>query len=218
MQKTQTGNARLPETEDMQTAVTNRFGLAQARAFSSTIPGRLTLGVAATVVIALAAHVSFPLPFTPVPFTLQPLAVLGVGLAFGPVGGFLTLLAYLAEGACRLPVFSPAGPGGVSQLFFGPTSGYLLSYPLVAAIAGGLTRLCTQRLSLFVSAVAGCVAATVVLFLAGAGWFMTFTHLTLRAVWIASVAPFLPGEIIKILAAAGIYSALRRNSSDKRSA
>ena len=202
----------------MQTVLTNRSGLAQARAFGSTIPGKLTLGVAATLVIALAAHVAFPLPFTPVPFTLQPLAVLGVGLAFGPVGGFLTLLAYLAEGACGLPVFSPAGPGGVAQLFFGPTSGYLLSYPLVAAIAGGLTRVLGRRLSLFSSAAIGCAAATIVLFLAGAGWFMVFTHLPLRAVWIASIAPFLPGETIKILAAAGIYSTLRRHSRNKRSA
>ena len=202
----------------MQTALTNRFGLPQARAFGSTIPGKLTLGVAATIVIALAAHVAFPLPFTPVPFTLQPLAVLGVGLAFGPVGGFLTLLAYLAEGACGLPVFSPSGPGGVAQLFFGPTSGYLLSYPLVAAIAGGLTRVLSRRLSLFASAALGCTAATVVLFLGGAGWFMAFTHLPLRAVWIASVAPFLPGETIKVLAAAGIYSTLRRHSRNKRSA
>ena len=202
----------------MQTVLTNRFGLSHARAFGSTIPGKLTLGVAATVFIALAAHVAFPLPFTPVPFTLQPLAVLGVGLAFGPVGGFLTLLAYLAEGACGLPVFSPAGPGGVAQLFFGPTSGYLLSYPLVAAIAGGLTRLLGQRLSQFVSAAVGCAIATVVLFLAGAGWFMAFTHLPLRAVWIASIAPFLPGEAIKILAAAGIYSTLGRHTRNKRSA
>src|ERR1700744_5159132 len=202
----------------MQTVLTNRFGLSHARAFGSTMPGKLPLGVAATVFIALAAHVAFPLPFTPVPFTLQPLAVLGVGLAFGPVGGFLTLLAYLAEGACGLPVFSPAGPGGVAQLFFGPTSGYLLSYPLVAAIAGGLTRLLGQRLSQFVSAAVGCAIATVVLFLARAGWFMGFTHLPLRPVWLASIAPFLPGETIKILAAAGIYSTLGRHTRNKRSA
>jgi biotin transport system substrate-specific component len=202
----------------MQTALTNRLGLSHARAFSSTIPGKLALGLAATVVIALAAHVAFPLPFTPVPFTLQPLAVLGVGLAFGPVGGFLTLLAYLAEGACGLPVFSPAGPGGVAQLFFGPTSGYLLSYPLVAAIAGALTRVLARHISSFASAFLGCATATVVLFMAGASWFMAFTHLPLRAVWIASVAPFLPGETIKILAAAGIYSTLRRNSRNKLSA
>lgn len=202
----------------MQTAITNRFGLSQARAFSATIAGRLTLGLAATLVIALAAHIAFPLPFTPVPFTLQPLAVLGVGLAFGPVGGFLTLLAYLAEGASGLPVFSPAGPGGMAQLFFGPTSGYLLAYPLVAAIAGGLPRLLERRLSLFVSAAIGCAVAVTVLFLAGASWFMAFTHLPLRAVWIASVAPFLPGEAVKVLAAAGIYSTLRHYSRNKRSA
>jgi biotin transport system substrate-specific component len=202
----------------MQTALTNRFGLQQARAFSSSIPGKVTLGIAATLGIALAAHVSFPLPFTPVPFTLQPLAVLLVGLAFGPVGGMLTLLAYLAEGACGLPVFSPGGPGGVAQLFFGPTSGYLLAYPLVAAIAGGLSRPLSRRLSMYAAAAIACLLATVVLFIGGCAWFATFTQLPLHAVWIETVAPFLPGEAVKILAAAGIYSALRRYPRNKRSA
>jgi biotin transport system substrate-specific component len=199
----------------MQTALTNRFGILNARTFGSTIPRKLALGLAATAVIALAAHIAFPLPFTPVPLTLQPLAVLGVGLAFGPVGGFLTLLAYLAEGACGLPVFSPAGPGGIAQLFFGPTSGYLLSYPLVAAIAGGLTGALERRFSLFMSAAVGSAVAITVLFLAGAGWFEMFTHLPLRTVWMASIAPFLPGETVKVLAAAGIYSALRQHSPNK---
>lgn len=202
----------------MQTALTNRSSLTEARAFRSTIPGRLTLGLAATAVIALAAHVSFPLPFTPVPLTLQPLAVLGVGLALGPVDGFLALLAYLAEGACGLPVFSPAGVGGVAQLFFGPTSGYLLAYPVVAATAGGATRLFERRISGFAAAALACALATIVLFFAGAAWFTACTHLPLRAVWIETVAPFLPGEMIKVLAAAGIYSTLRRTSRNKLSA
>jgi biotin transport system substrate-specific component len=202
----------------MQTALTNRSGLAQARAFGSSIPGKVILGISATLGIALASHVSIPLPFTPVPFTLQPLAVLLVGLAFGPMGGMLTVLAYLAEGACGLPVFSPGGLGGVAQLFFGPTSGYLLAYPLVAAIAGGLSRMLARRFSMYVAAAIACAVATVVLFIGGAAWFATFTHLPLRAVWIESVAPFLPGEAVKILAAAGIYSALRRHPSNKRSA
>ena len=85
---------------------------------TETISGKLLLGFAATLVVALAAHISFPLPFTVVPLTLQPLAVLGVGLAFGPVGGFLIMMAYLAEGAAGLPVFSPAGIGGVAHLSF----------------------------------------------------------------------------------------------------
>jgi biotin transport system substrate-specific component len=197
----------------MQTTHTNRFGLAPARSFarsfSSTLSGKLILGLAATLVIALAAHVAFPLWFTPVPFTLQPLAVLAVGLAFGPVGGFLTLIAYLAEGVCGLPVFSPTGPGGLAQLL-GPTGGYLLAYPLVAAIAGGLSRTLGKRLSLFSAAALACTAATALLFLAGAGWLMALTHISLRATWIAAVAPFLPGEAIKILAAAGVYSTLQR--------
>lgn len=210
----------------MQSALTNRLGLPPNRASGRTLrgtlvrtlAGRAVLGLAATAVIALAAHISFLLPFTPVPLTLQPLAVLGVGLAFGPVGGFLTLLAYLAEGACGLPVFSPAGVGGVAQLFFGPTSGYLLAYPLVAAIAGGLTRTLERRIAPFAAAALGCAVAVVVLFSAGAGWFELFTRLPLRAVWIDTVAPFLPGEAIKLLAAAGVYSALRNHLRNKTSA
>ncbi|HEX4156069.1 MAG TPA: biotin transporter BioY [Acidobacteriaceae bacterium] len=198
----------------MQTTLTNRLGLHPVRTFArsagATLPGRIALGLAATAFIALAAHVAFPLWFTPVPLTLQPLAVLLVGLAFGPIGGFLTLLAYLAEGACGLPVFAPSGLGGLAVLH-GFTAGYLLAYPLVAAIAGGLSRALGRRFSLFAAALIACIAATVLLFLAGAGWFMALTHFSLRAVWLETVAPFLPGEAIKILAAAGIYSTLRRS-------
>src|ERR1700761_4487512 len=124
----------------MQTVLTNRFGLSQARAFGSTIPGKLTLGVAATVFIALAAHVAFPLPFTPVPFTLQPLAVLLVGLVLGPFDGFLAMLAYLGVGAIGLPVFAPSALGGGVPQLLGPTGGFLMSYPFVAFLAGGITR------------------------------------------------------------------------------
>jgi biotin transport system substrate-specific component len=112
---------------------TSRF--ATLPGFAASIPGRILAGLAATAVVAAAAHVAIPLPFTPVPLTLQPLAVLGVGLALGPVDGLLAMLAYLAEGAAGLPVFSPTGMGGLAQLV-GPTGGFLMAYPLVAAIAG----------------------------------------------------------------------------------
>lgn len=177
--------------------------------FSRTLPGRITLGLAATAVVAAAAHVAFPLPFTPVPFILTPLAVLGVGLAFGPVAGFFVMLAYLAEGAMGLPVFGPQGPGGVAQLL-GPTGGYLMAYPLVAAIVGGLTRASERRMPRFAAAVLGGAAAITVLFAAGAAWFSLYVHHSLYATWVGSVAPFLPGEAVKVLAAAGIYSTLQR--------
>lgn len=176
---------------------------------ATTLPGKIVLGLGATVVVALAAHVSFPLPFTPVPLTLQPLAVLGVGLAFGPVGGFLTMLAYLAEGAMGLPVFSPTGPGGLLQLL-GPTGGFLMAYPLVAAIIGGLTRRMNGRTARFLAAFVAGNVAMAVLFLFGAGWFMHYTHNNLHAAWVGAVAPFLPGEFIKVLIAAGVYGAVSR--------
>src|SRR5450755_1409628 len=95
----------------------------------STLPAQYAaLTVAATGLVAIAAHVSVPLFFTPVPLTLQTLAVLFLGLLMGPRWAFATTALYLVEGAVGLPVFSPVGPGGVLQLF-GLTGGYLLSYP-----------------------------------------------------------------------------------------
>jgi biotin transport system substrate-specific component len=179
--------------------------------FASTLPGKIALGLAATVVVAAAAHVSIPLPFTPVPLTLQPLAVLGVGLALGPTLGFYTMLAYLLEGLCGLPVFSPTGPGGILQLL-GPTGGYLMAYPFVAALVGGLTRTLSARMARFPAALIAGHIAMALLLTCGALWFMNFTHHSLYATWIGAVAPFLPGEIVKVFAAAGIYSTLHRTS------
>ena len=178
-------------------------------AFTDTLPGKILVGLAATLVVAAAAHVSIPLPFTPVPLTLQPLAVLGVGLALGPVAGFFTMLAYLVEGAAGLPVFSPTGPGGPMQLF-GATGGYLLAYPFVAAIAGGVARNLSNRIARFTAAFIGCTLAIALLFVCGAGWLMTVNHLSLHQTWIVAVAPFLPGEVVKVIVAAGIYSTLTR--------
>ncbi len=176
------------------------------RSFLETIPGKIIAVLAATLVVAAAAHVSIPLPFTPVPLTLQPLAVLGVGLTLGPTAGFIAMLTYLAEGLMGLPVFSPTGAGGILQLL-GATGGFLMSYPLVAALSGGLTHFLDKRLPRFASAAIGCTAAVALLFSCGASWLMHVHHLGLYATWIAGVAPFLPGEAIKVCIAAGTYSA-----------
>jgi biotin transport system substrate-specific component len=176
---------------------------------ADTLPGKVTIGLAATAIVAAAAHVSIPLPFTPVPLTLQPLAVLGVGLALGPVAGFFAMLAYIAEGAIGLPVFTPMGPGGVAQLL-GPSGGFLMSYPLVAGIIGGVNQALSTRLTKFSSALIGGLLAVAVLFTFGVAWFALYAHHSLQATWIGAVAPFLPSEIVKVFVAAGIYSALTR--------
>jgi biotin transport system substrate-specific component len=124
----------------MQSTFPIQLGATQdLREFARTRAGRIFLAISATAFVAICAHVSVPLYFTPVPVTLQTLAVILIGLALGPALGFSAMLLYLAEGAMGLPVFSPHGPGGVAQLL-GPTAGFLFSYPLAAAAAGSLSE------------------------------------------------------------------------------
>ena len=172
-----------------------------------TLPRRIALAVAATAFVALCAHIAIPLGFTPVPFTLQPFAVILVGLALGPVTAFSAMMLYLAEGAAGLPVFTPQGLGGIAQLL-GPTAGFLFAYPLAAAAAGAIARLATSFRSRFPLAVLGGTVATAILFALGASWLAHILHLGPAAALRLAVLPFLPGEAIKILAAAGIFSAL----------
>src|SRR5436190_17497834 len=96
---------------------------------------QIAIVVGASLFVALCAQVTLPLPFTPVPLTLQNFGVLLVGMTLGSRRGFAALVVYLVEGAVGMPVFNPAGHGGVAQLL-GPTGGYLLAYPFVAALAG----------------------------------------------------------------------------------
>jgi len=98
--------------------------------------GAVVLGA---LLVAAAAQVSVPLPGTPVPMTLQPMAVLLVAGLLGPQLGALSMILYLAMGAAGLPVFTPTVPlVGVARLF-GPTGGYLLAYPVAAWATGWLT-------------------------------------------------------------------------------
>ena len=161
--------------------------------------------IAGTGFIALCAHLTIPLFFTPVPLTLQPFAVLLLGLLYGPRLGFATLALYLMEGASGLPVFQPHGAGGLAQLL-GATGGYLMSYPVVAPLTGWLYRRWTGS---FTAAALAAGIGSLVTLACGATWLGIYLHhnalLTLKlAVW-----PFLPGDALKVVAAAGIATAFR---------
>jgi biotin transport system substrate-specific component len=177
-----------------------------------TTAGKIVLPVAATAIVALSAHISFPLYFSPVPVTLQTLAVVLVGFLLGPSLGFASLALYLIEGASGLPVFAPQGPGGIAQLL-GPTGGFLLSYPLAAFIAGSVARLPVAKKLRFPTALLAATAATALMLAVGVSWFSHLLHLSTTAAWQLACKPFLPGECIKIAVAAAAYTSINRNST-----
>jgi biotin transport system substrate-specific component len=195
----------------MQSAIPSQLGLTQrSGSLQESLAGKTLLVIGATAFVAACAHISFPLPFTPVPLTLQNLAVILVGMALGPVAGFSAMLLYLAEGALGLPVFTPSGgPTGLAHLL-GPNGGFLFSYPLAAATAGWAVRALQPITTRFRSALIAGTIATLPIFVIGASWLAHFLHLGTAATWSLAIAPFLPGEIVKITAAAGIFNTLRR--------
>jgi biotin transport system substrate-specific component len=195
----------------MQSAIPSRLDIAhRSGSLQESLAGKILLGIAATAFVAACAHVSFPLPFTPVPLTLQNFAVILVGMALGPAVGFAAMVLYLAEGALGLPVFTPSGgPMGIAHLL-GPNGGFLFSYPLAAATAGWAVRALRPITSRFIGALIAATVATLLIFLLGAGWFANYGHCSFSATWSLAIAPFLPGEIVKIAAAAGILSSIRR--------
>jgi biotin transport system substrate-specific component len=162
--------------------------------------------LAGTALIAICAHLSIPLWFTPVPVTLQPFAVLVLGLLLGPELAFATMVAYLAEGAAGLPVFTPHGLGGLLQLF-GPTGGYLLSYPVIAPLMSVLWRNGNRSFPRGLM-IAG--AGSLVTLAMGGLWMGFLTHASPSLVLNAAVLPVLPGDALKVCAAAAIAAGASR--------
>ena len=187
------------------------FGAVSA-SLSDTLAGKFVVAVSASLFVGLCAHASVHLPFTPVPLTLSDLAVLLVGLALGPSTACAALVLYLAEGAIGLPVFNP-GPGGMLQLF-GPTGGYLMAYPLAAALSGGLSRRWYGLRSRFVAALFACVVASSIIMISGVLWLSIYTHRSLAVAFYLGAVPFLPGQLVKVFSAAGIVTSLQRLHRD----
>src|ERR1700689_5814205 len=166
---------------------------------------QVALVVGGSLFVALCAHITIPLPGTPVPLTVQNFGVLLVGLLLGSRRGFAALALYLAEGAMGMPVFSPMGPGGIAQLL-GPTGGFLLAYPLVAWLAGFIME---HGRKSFARAAVGGFLGEVVLFTGELCWLAVLTHSVAQAFrW--GLYWFLFAEIIKVMMAAGIAARWQR--------
>lgn len=164
----------------------------------------ILLVAGATAVIAIAAQIAVPVPFTPVPMTLQPLAVLLVGAVLGSARGAAAAALYLLEGMSGLPVFSQ-GHGGAIWLV-GPTAGYLWSYPAAGFIAGWLAE--HRGTTTILRSVGSMLLGLAVIYLGGWSWLALMSGP--RAAFAMGVAPFLLADAVKIAIGATLLPYARR--------
>jgi biotin transport system substrate-specific component len=164
----------------------------------------IALVIAGSVIIALAAQIAVPIPFTPVPLTLSPLAVLIVGIALGSKRGAAAAILYLLEGLSGLPV-GAQGHGGPPWLI-GPTAGYLYAYPFAAFIAGwfsergwgnGIPR-----------AFAAMLVALAVIYIGGWSWLAILAGP--RAALTIGIVPFVIADLVKIAIGAALLPYAQR--------
>jgi biotin transport system substrate-specific component len=162
-----------------------------------------------TVLTAVAAQISLTLPFTPVPFTFQPMVVLIGACALGGRLGMTSQVLYLLLGLAGLPVFaaSPLLPQGVARLI-GPTGGYLMAYPFAAFVAGWLAERGFDRR--YLTAVVAMVCGLAVVFAGGLSWLALFTRPALGFAGAVRVGftPFIVADLLKLLAAAAVMPGL----------
>jgi biotin transport system substrate-specific component len=162
-------------------------------------PRSRAIGVAIVVLaLALSAQFAVPLPGTPVPLTLQPFVVVLAGLLIGPLDAAAAMVLYLVAGAAGAPVFAPIGAPGLARLL-GPTGGYLLAYPVAAAVAGWLGAGRERFGARLVAAVAGIL----VMYVGGLSQLSIITG-SLTAAAVIGVLPFVAADLIKAIVAAAL--------------
>ena len=171
----------------------------------------VSIVIAFSLFNALAAQIAIPIG--PVPITMQTFAVTLTGALLGSRLGAAALIAYLIEGAMGLPFFA-GGFGGLGVLL-GPTGGYLVSFPAAAYITGAFAEHGWDRR--FLTAVAAMAIGSLVILLAGWSWLVVAMRTAPIAAFNVGIAPFLIGDVIKIVLAAAVlptgWALLKRKAS-----
>jgi biotin transport system substrate-specific component len=168
---------------------------------------------------AVAAQISVPLPFTPVPFTLQPMVVLLGGAALGSRLGMASQILYLTAGLAGLPVFAASSvlPQGPLRLI-GPTAGYLMAYPFAAFVTGWLAERGFDRR--YLTSVIAMAAGLILIFAGGVTWLALFARPAsagFEQALRAGFLPFIPADIVKLFLAASILPAVWKITGRSRS-
>lgn len=165
------------------------------------------LVILGSAVMAGLAHVSFHLPFTPVPVSGQTLGVMLIGASLGAWRGGAAILLYLAEGAAGLPVFA-AGQSGFVYLTSMATTGYLWGFVVAAVVIGILAELGWDRS--VGSALGAMLVGEVVVFTMGVGWIVHWAGVSAEIAMADGLYPFVVGEVLKLMIAAGVLPAAWR--------
>jgi biotin transport system substrate-specific component len=169
-----------------------------------------TIGIVAFVVMtALGAHVRIPLPWTPVPITLQTFFVHLAGATLGPTLGPLSQAVYLLAGAAGLPVFAGGG-SGLLYLLQGATTGYLIGFVAATALVGRMVRLRGDPGILWI--MGSMAAGSLVVYACGVFWLAWSLRLSLPSAIAQGMVPFLVGDVVKTCAAAGLFRSYRRRA------
>lgn len=171
------------------------------RESSLATPSRVAAVALATALTSVAAQFTWPAPFTVVPFTLTPLAVVLTGAALGARLGSLAQVLYVMLGAAGMAVFAPSAtlPPGMLRLV-GPTGGYLLAYPLAAYVVGYLAERGWGRR--YATSFGAMLAGLVVIYAGGVSWLaVAYTH-SLTAALTMGLAQFVLLDVAKAVVAA----------------
>jgi biotin transport system substrate-specific component len=164
------------------------------------VVGQILSVMAFVVLLSFAALIRIPLPFTPVPVTMQNFVVFAGAALLGPRVAMASVLAYLGLGAAGLPVFSGWGAGAAYLL--GPTGGYLVGFMAAAWVVPALCRSHRgKNMGIFALAMVSGVAAT---YLCGAAWLYFFYGWEPRSIWLLGVAPFVMPDLLKAICAAAV--------------
>ena len=188
-------------------SVARSLTLADVAVPRSSVLTNVLLVVAASLVTAGAAQLEIRLAWTPVPITGQTFAVLLSGIVLGARRAFLAQCLYLLEGACGLPFFA-GGAAGLVRLA-GPTGGYLLAFPFAAAVTGAFAERAWDRKP--VTLLLAMLAGSVVIFALGLAQLSRFVPA--GSLLSAGLLPFLPGDIVKSLLAAGVFPVIWKFAS-----
>jgi len=165
-------------------------------------PRDVTVSAVFSVLTAIGAWISIPLPISPVPFTLQVFFVLLSGAVLGGRLGALAQMIYLLLGLIGLPVFAggESGPG----VLVGPTGGYLLGFVVAAYLTGRIAE--GERFSSLIRMILGSLSGLVPIYLFGEIGLWVWLRSSLPVLLMFGVIPFLPADVIKAIMAAYIAS------------